>query len=260
MSLTGGWDAAVRFVRGLGVAGAIAFFWSAAFVLAWVVVPYVVLRERTPDGQRRRLQRLIAAAWRWFLRTLERFGLYRCRYRGEAPYQGPAVIVANHPSLLDVTGIIGRMPHTCCVVKPSLIRSPLVGRLLRALGHIEAGDGSLAGGLAVLENMRARLDEGYAVLVFPEGTRSPPGGMHPFRRGAFAAAKRAGVPVVPLFLRCDPPALGKGSPIWRHPRRCPTLTVDVGAPLDTSHVDPAQVCDNVQADFRARLSLPPGDP
>ena len=175
MSFTASWDASIRFVRGLGVAGAIAFFWGAAFVLAWVVVPYVVLRERTPEGQRRRLQRLIASAWRWFLRTLERLTLYRARYLGEAPYQGPAVVVANHPSLLDVTGIIACMPNTCCVVKPSLIRSPLVGRLLRALGHIEAGDGSLAGGLAVLESMRTRLDEGYAVLVFPEGTRSPPG-------------------------------------------------------------------------------------
>jgi len=263
MTFASAWDASLRLVRGLGVAGAIAFFWSVAFVLAWVVVPYVFWRDRTTDGRRRRLQRIVAGAFRWFLRNLERATLYRCRHTGVAAVEGPAVLVANHPSLLDVTGIIARMPHTCCVVKSSLARSPLVGRLLRALGHIEAGDGSLTAGLEVLETLRARLDEGYAVLVFPEGTRSPPGGLHRFRRGAFAAAKRAGVPVVPLFLRCDPPALGKATPVWRHPRRCPTLTVDVGTPIDTRGVEPAELCNNVQADFRMRLShaeAVPGEP
>jgi 1-acyl-sn-glycerol-3-phosphate acyltransferase len=250
------WDRSVRFGRGLGVAVAILFFWSGAFVLAWILVPYVLMREREALARRRRMQRVVAAAWGWFLRQLERVSLYRCRYVGpHADYtpDGPVVLVANHPTLLDVTAIISRMPHACCVVKRSLIRSPLVGRLLRSCGHVEAGDGSLMGGVSVLDALRARLDEGFPVLVFPEGTRSPLGGMHRFRRGAFEVARRSGVALVPLFLRCDPPALGKGTPVWQHPRRCPTLAVQVGAPIDTNLEDPAALCEYVQADFRARL-------
>lgn len=249
-------DHVIRFLRGLGVAFAILVFWTGALGLAWLVLPYVYLRERAPLSRRRRIQNVVAAAWRWFHRMLDRSTLYRCRYVGEtASVSGPRVLVANHPSLLDVTVILSRMPEACCVVKSSLMNSPLVGRLLRACGHVAAGDGSLMAGIGVLEAVRDRLNEGFPVLVFPEGTRSPLGGMHRFRRGAFEIAQRAGVPVVPIFLRCDPPALGKGTPVWRHPRRCPILTVHVGPALDTNGGDPTELCKSVERDFRFRLGL-----
>ena len=250
-------DSAIRSGRGLGVAFAIAFFWSAAFCLAWFVVPYVYFKERDVLSRRRRMQRVVAASWRWFLRQLERFTLYRARYRGEVTIEGAFVVVANHPSLLDVTAIIARMPHVCCVVKSGLVKSPLVGRLLRSCGHVAAGDGSLMSGVGVLDAVRERLQEGFPVLIFPEGTRSPLGGLHRLRRGAFEVAKRANVPVVPVFLRCDPPALGKGTPVWRHPRRCPTLTVHFGAPLDTNGGEPTSLCKNVETTFRSRLTESP---
>lgn len=250
-------DSAIRFGRGMGVALAILYFWSGAFLLAWIVVPYVFLRERDPLLRRRRMQRVVAWAWRWFHRQLDRATLYRVAYQGLAEHDGerPAVLVANHPSLLDVTSIISRMPSTCCVVKSSLMNSPLVGKLLQSLGHVSAGDGSLMSGAVVLDAVQERLREGFPVLVFPEGTRSPLGGMHRFRRGAFEIAHRAGVPVIPLFLRCDPPALGKGTPVWRHPRRCPTLTVHIDGPVDTNGPDPKDLCKNIERDFRSRLGL-----
>ena len=252
-------DAVVRFLRGLAVALAILVFWTGALGLAWLVVPYVYLRERQPLARRRRMQHMVARAWRWFHRVLDVTTLYRCAYVGEptSGLRGPMVMVANHPSLLDVTVIIARTPETCCVVKSSLVNSPLVGRLLRALGHVAAGDGSLMAGMKVLETVRERLEEGFPVLVFPEGTRSPLAGMHRFRRGAFEIAQRAGVAVVPLLLRCDPPALGKGTPVWRHPRRCPTLTVHVGHSLDTNGTDPTELCKSIERDFRSRLGIVP---
>ncbi len=258
-----GWfDRLVRFARGLGVVFAILYFWSGAFVLTWFVLPRLYWQERDPLTRRRRMQLVVASSWRWFHRQLERATLYRCAYVGDELVDGPAVLVANHPTLLDVTAILARVPHACCVVKSSLIRSPLVGRLLRACGHVAAGDGSLMAGIGVLDAVTARLQEGFPVLVFPEGTRSPLGGMHRFRRGAFEIAKRGGVPIVPLFLRCDPPALGKGTPVWQHPRRCPTLTVHVGKALPTTALDPTDLCKNVERDFRARLvrALPSREP
>jgi 1-acyl-sn-glycerol-3-phosphate acyltransferase len=55
------------------------------------------------------------------------------------------------------------------------------------------------------------------VLVFPEGTRSPDHDIRPFGRTAFEIASRAGVPVVPIVLHADPPALKKGVPFHRFP-------------------------------------------
>ncbi|MET0287529.1 MAG: lysophospholipid acyltransferase family protein [Polyangiales bacterium] len=235
---------------------AILFFWSGGLLLAWIAVPYVFMSERDPLRRRRRLQRMVAGAWAWFLRCCEAITIYRVRYQGTLPPDEPCVLVANHPSLLDVTAIIARMPHACCVVKSSLVDSPLVGRLLRACGHVGAGDGSLMAGVGVLDAVRERLQEGFPVLVFPEGTRSPLGGMRRFRRGAFEIAQREGVPLVPLFLRCDPPALGKGTPVWRHPRRCPTLTVSVEPALNLTEVSPVAACKQLQLEFRDRLGVP----
>jgi len=246
----------VRLGRGLGVALAIAVFWAGGFLLAWFTVPWIWLMERERLTRRRRMQLLVAASFRWFLRTLERTTLYRARYVGGELPDGPCVVVANHPSLLDVTAILSRMPHLCCVVKSSLVESPLVGRLLRSCGHVSAGDGTLMSGKAVLDSLCERLAEGCSVLVFPEGTRSPQGSVRKMRRGAFEVAQRCKVPLVPVFLRCDPPALGKGTPVWRHPLACPTLTVCVDPPLAMNDRDPALVCRELSAELMARLSQP----
>ena len=55
--------------------------------------------------------------------------------------------------------------------------------------------------------------------MFPEGTRSPPQGLWPFRRGAAHVALRSGVDLELVTIRCDPPALMKGQPWWDVPDR-----------------------------------------
>jgi hypothetical protein len=72
-------------------------------------------------------------------------------------------------------------------------------------------------GAATLHEAQKRLDDGDGVLIFPEGTRSPRRGMNGFRRGAFELATRAQVPLWPMFISCEPPALARGVPIWKHP-------------------------------------------
>jgi 1-acyl-sn-glycerol-3-phosphate acyltransferase len=247
----------LRFARGSGVAASIFYFWTGAALLSCFVVPYLALAEREPLARRRRLQQLVAGSFRAFHRWLDWSTLYRYRYEGEQPPDMPVVFVANHPSLLDVTSIICRLPHVCCVVKEGLIRNPFVGALLRGLGHVGAGDGGFGAGYGVLQRLEARLAEGFPVLVFPEGTRSPPAGMWRFRSGAFEVARMAHVPVVPLLLRCDPPALGKGTSVWNHPRACPTLTVNIDPAAQVGEEGPHAVCRRVQADFRRRLGIAP---
>ena len=61
-----------------------------------------------------------------------------------------------------------------------------------------------------------RLAQSMPMLVFPEGTRSPAGGLRRFRRGPFEIACRANVPVVPVLIRCEPARAGKGDSVVRY--------------------------------------------
>jgi 1-acyl-sn-glycerol-3-phosphate acyltransferase len=166
------------------------------------------------------------------------------------------VVVANHPTLVDVTAILANFEDTCCVAKPSLIRNVFVGRLLRMCGHIDAGDGGAMSGAAVMQEAQRRLEAGLSVLIFPEGTRSPPGGMHAFRRGAFEVAARSGVPLRPLFVTCNPPALSKGLPFWRQPDRMAHLRIHPAPAVRVALGDARKACAALEASFRQRLGAP----
>jgi 1-acyl-sn-glycerol-3-phosphate acyltransferase len=209
----------LRSLRTPLVASAFFFFWMGGVVLAWVLCPILVVVERDPLRRRRICQRIVQRAFRVFHAYMEALRLVEMRVVGadQARPVGPFVMVSNHPTLVDATAILASYDDVCCVIKTSLIRNFFVGRLLRFCGHIDGGNGDAMSGAATLQEALKRLDEGQGVLIFPEGSRSPRRGMHRFRRGAFELAARANVPLWPMFISCDPPALARGVPIWKHP-------------------------------------------
>jgi 1-acyl-sn-glycerol-3-phosphate acyltransferase len=258
--------------RAFLVASAFFFFWTGAVVLSWTLCP--ILAVACPDEGRRwrTCQRIVKPALRLFhayMRTLRLLEVHHSRHPSSSPCSsqdsawvaappegrepaggrpaGALVIVSNHPTLVDVTAILSHFDDVCCVVKASLADSVFVGRLVRTCGHIRAGGEAMSGAALMQEALR-RFDVGLAVLIFPESTRSPPGGLHPFRRGAFELAVRARVPLWPLLLTCDPPALSKGLPFWRQPDRVALLRVQPGD-LKTDLRDSRSACQTVEALF-----------
>jgi 1-acyl-sn-glycerol-3-phosphate acyltransferase len=85
--------------------------------------------------------------------------------------------------------------------------------LLHWCGHVIARGEGLAGGLEVLEGAKERLQEGHSLLVFPEGTRSPPSGLGRFELGAFHLAIQSGVALQPVAITVEPHVL-TGSTPW----------------------------------------------
>ena len=252
--------ALARAFRTLLVASAFFFFWAGGVVLAWTLCPALALFCRDESRRWGICQRIVSRAFRLFhaymrvLRLLE-VKLDEPSTAGfEARPPGPLVVVANHPTLVDVTAILCSYDDRCCVVKASLMDNVFIGRLLRMCGHLRGGPEAMAGA-ALMEEARRRFEAGFAVLVFPEGTRSPPGQLHPFRRGAFELAKRAGVPVWPLHLTCHPLALSKGLPFWKQPDRCACLRIHPGKVLPAP-TNARETRRNVEGAVRARLDLP----
>jgi 1-acyl-sn-glycerol-3-phosphate acyltransferase len=154
--------------------------------------------------------------------------LFRLEARGaeHVPADGPVLLVANHSSFLDppLVGAATRRRLTF-LAKAELFGVPGLGALIRRLGAYplrrEGADPS------ALRTAQRVLEDGQALLVFPEGTRGDEGVLRPAKAGAALLAMHTGVPVVPVYVR------GSGR-AWPRGRRLPRpakVMVTFGPPL-----------------------------
>lgn len=169
-----------------------------------------------------------ARAWsRWILRASG------CRLEVEGlehvASDRPQVIVSNHQSWFDVFALALGVPKRYhFVAKRELERIPLFGTAWKAAGHISIDRSDRQSAIRSLaragEQLRA---ERSAVVIFPEGTRSPDGALLPFKKGAFMLALTSGVEIVPAAVSGTRAILPKGE--WRvRPGR---ITVRFGPPV-----------------------------
>ncbi|HXH84324.1 MAG TPA: lysophospholipid acyltransferase family protein [Candidatus Tectomicrobia bacterium] len=160
--------------------------------------------------------------------------LFRLEGRGteHVPPTGPALLVANHSSVLDPPLIGGACPRQLTfLAKAELFDIPGFGGLIRRLGaHPVRREGADA---AALRTAQRLLAEGHALLVFPEGTRGEEGTLRPAKPGAALLATQTQVPVVPVHVA------GSGR-AWPRGRRLPQpakVIVTFGPPLRFARVE-----------------------
>jgi 1-acyl-sn-glycerol-3-phosphate acyltransferase len=143
------------------------------------------------------------------------------------PATGPVLIVSNHVSMLDPPLVGAAAPRPLYfMAKEELFRIPLFGRLIRALNARPVRrDGS---DTRALKASLSLLEEGRALLVFPEGTRGEEGQPpRDFKAGVGMLAVMSGAPVVPVYVSGSGRALPRGRVLPRLAR----VRVTFGAPL-----------------------------
>lgn len=205
-----------------------AVFWGAVLAVGWLWLPLVWLWPGDRRAKIRRVHRSARAGFAAFHALLRGLRLYRrtSPVRALRPDGKPVVVIANHPTLLDVTSIVSWFPDVVAIARPGFASHPLIAPVVRACGFVSTGP-------HVLRDGEERLRMGFDVLVFPEGTRTPlDGPPNPFHRGAFELAARAGASIVLLKLTCAPSALSKRLPIWKVADRTAVLTIEPIAVLD----------------------------
>lgn len=186
----------------------------------------------------------LTPGYRWIMTILRAWSLLlwplRVEGREHLPEVGGALLVANHSSVLDITGMaLASLPrHASFVARRSLSDSRFLERVLDTSEAILIEPG--ASDRAALRQIVERLREGRLVAIFPEGTRSPDGALHPFKGGALLAARMAGVPLIP----CGVSGAWEAWPRHRRwPRRGPVL-VRFGAPLEPDLEDLGEVLEH----------------
>jgi 1-acyl-sn-glycerol-3-phosphate acyltransferase len=122
----------------------------------------------------------------------------RVEGRGKIP-EGVCLFVANHTSSADAPAVVGAIPRRIAVLlKESLFKWPIVGQAFTLARFIPVNRQDRDSAIASVEKAVAAMREGQSFLIYPEGTRSPDGRLQEFKKGAFALAIKAGVPVVPV--------------------------------------------------------------
>ncbi|TSJ46475.1 methyltransferase domain-containing protein [Fluviicola chungangensis] len=111
-------------------------------------------------------------------------------------YKNPSVIIPNHTSFLDILVVLMLHPKTIIMVKKWVYNSPIFAPFIRYGGYLFAEEGAEGN----LDEVKNRIDQGYSIVIFPEGTRSSDGEIKRFHKGAFYISKELNIPIQPLLI------------------------------------------------------------
>ncbi|HEX5419696.1 MAG TPA: lysophospholipid acyltransferase family protein [Gammaproteobacteria bacterium] len=172
-------------------------------------------------------------------------GLCRLRFEVEGGERLPhenAIVLMKHSSTWETVAQFKLFPRQTWVLKRELMWVPILGWALRVLKPIAI---DRAGGRAavqqVVEQGRARLAEGFWIVIFPEGTRVPAGESRRYGISGALLAASVGKPVVPVAHNAGEFWPRRG---WR--KRAGTIRVKIGPPIATAGRDPRDITAEAQ--------------
>jgi len=144
---------------------------------------------------------------------------------------GVCLFAANHTSNADAAAIVGSIPRRIAILaRKSLFDIPLIGTAFRLANFVPVDRENRDAALASVTEAVKRTRQGYSFLVYPEGTRSPDGHLRRFKKGSFAIAIEAGIPVVPVTCSGAHRIMKKNSLIIQGGN----VKVSFGKPIDAS--------------------------
>jgi 1-acyl-sn-glycerol-3-phosphate acyltransferase len=168
-----------------------------------------------PFDRRRVALHLYSSAWAVFYVRLNPLWRLRTTGRELLPWHGPAVLVANHASLIDILVLFDLFRPFKWVSKAEIFKVPVIGWNMRLNGYVPLVRGRAESVRRMMARCGELLDAGSPVLLFPEGTRTDDGTLRAFKDGAFELAVRHQVPVFPIVVRGTGRALPKHGLVLR---------------------------------------------
>ena len=193
---------------------------------------------------------VIMWAFRIYLRSLTLLFPIRLDFHelDQLAAEGPLIIAANHPSLLDAVLICSRLPNAVCVMKAALMDNLVFGVGARLAGYIRNN-----APLAMILNAREALQDGAHLVIFPEGTRTEKFPLNPCSASIGLIASRTGIPVQTVLIDYSNRYLCKGWPLTKRPSLPLRGTVRLGKRFEPGR-DAALFTSEMENYFRAELS------
>lgn len=180
-----------------------------------VLSPIVKITTNDKKLRQARIQNIIKHSFKGFVDMMVNLGIMTYDIEGLEKLENSRqeLIIANHPTLIDVVVLIGLMEKANCVVKQALWSNPFTRGPVQGAGYILN-----AGSEQFIQDCvdRLAIEKSPSLVIFPEGTRTEKGEVvNDFQRGAANIALRANVPIRPVLITCTPSTLTKNEK-WYH--------------------------------------------
>ncbi len=146
----------------------------------------------------------------------------------------PYIFVSNHQSTIDIPVLFLALMWDCrFVAKKALKYVPILGWYMSLAKFVFVDRANHREAVRSLDEAGAQIRGGISIIVFPEGTRSDDCKVHPFKKGPFALAMKAQVPVVPVAIEGSGALMPKNS--WQITPG--PIRVTVGKPIAPEHFE-----------------------
>ncbi len=126
--------------------------------------------------------------------------------RQHMDFSKPALIIANHASFLDILVTVMQHPKLILLTNKWVYYSPVFGKVVQLADYYPVMEGVDP----AIEKFVDIVKDGYSIVVFPEGTRSPDGRLKRFHKGAFYLAEQLNLDIVPMLLHGTGDTIKKG--------------------------------------------------
>jgi 1-acyl-sn-glycerol-3-phosphate acyltransferase len=210
--------------RLFGTGFSFSLFGIGGLFLGLILFPCVHLLSSGRMVAERRCQYLVHLSFGRFIWLMKSLGVlsYETTGRDKLDQPGANLVIANHPSLIDIVFIISMLPECHCVVKKRAWSNPFIAGIMWATGYIPNNDPDLFIAKCV-QVLRA----GKRLVVFPEGTRTVPGQPMKLKRGAASIAVKSRQPFLPIVITCKPTALTKAGKWYQIPPTKPHFRLEI---------------------------------
>lgn len=202
-------------------------FGVGSLLMGGLLFPLLRLAVRDRDRRVRAARRTIQLAFRFFVATMRLAGVLTYEIHGRERLAGHGrLILANHPTLIDVVLLMAVVDRGDCIVKAALGRNPITRGPVRAAGFVFNDDSE-----GLVDDCVRSVRTGNNLIIFPEGTRSTQSRPMQLQRGAARVAVHGEMDITPVRIRCSPPTLAKGEKWYHVPARRAHFHIDIGEPI-----------------------------
>ncbi|MBB1437854.1 1-acyl-sn-glycerol-3-phosphate acyltransferase [Shewanella sp. SG41-4] len=205
------------------------FFGLGGLLSSLTILPLLRFWPGDKNMRVARAQKVVSFMFKGFVAMLSFAGVIAVSTKNiEALQQTKGkIVIANHPTLVDVVVLISFMPNAGCIVKQSLWRNPFIRGVLASAGYIPN-----RGVEGLLHDCQQALLTDTNLIIFPEGTRTLAGNIiNPFARGAANIALRTQTDILPVVLRTDVAGLTKQQSWYQIPRQTINMSVEIGTSM-----------------------------